>query len=321
MTPKPIVACFTVAILSVLVVLSASGCTVSQAKSALDSLSPEATVRRAVADQVATEPRARATRTFALVIDTSGSTISDRPMYLSVIKEVLEHMDYGDRLILTEVSADSVANASVLLEVEVPAFKPNLTAEPASGNEFDVAEWRRQRTQDYEDQRKTFEASNDLAQLRAAVLSQSESLLLNRKTGASDILGAAEVAGHMAEGHSTETLVIFLSDGLVRDGRVDFTRDKLDEPRVAATLGRLAKEGTMPAFNGARCYWMGIRGTKTNSAAAVRDFWLEYAKRAGLSLDKGCLVGRPSLILLGDWLDQLDTAPSTAPVGASAQNR
>lgn len=319
MTPTTTVTRATLIVLAALVALGTTGCTVSDAKSALESLSPDAAVSKAVAEQVANEPPARETRTYELVIDTSGSTIPDRPMYLSVIKEVLEHMGYGDRLIVTEVSADSVANASVLLEVEVPAFEPNLTAEPASGNEFDVAEWKRQRTEDYEKQRAEFEASTDLTKIRAEVLKESEAKLLKRKTGASDILGAAEVAGHMAEGRSTNTLVIFLSDGLVSDGRINFARDKLDERRVTETLDRLEKEGTTADFAGARCYWMGVRGTRVNSAAAVRDFWLEYAKRADLSLEKGCLVGRPSLILLGDWLDRLDTAPAARPVAASTQ--
>lgn len=298
--------------------LATSGCSTTSVSSFVKGLAPGAVARKAVDEQIAAEGAAYTPKTIELVIDTSGSTLRDREMYVRIVKAVLEHLQWGDRLLVSEVAADSVANSAFLLELELPAFEPDLPAEPASDNEFDIATWKTARAEAYGAQWEKFQAKNDLEAARNAELARAKALLLKRKTGASDLVGAAEVAALVTRRSTGPTAVIFLSDGLIKTDDINFYEDRLTAKRVSRILERLDRTGALPDFSGTPAYWIGLRATDANPVAAVRDFWLGYAKRANLSLEKGDAVGRPSLILFDQWLDTLDADAPSPEVRAAA---
>jgi len=228
---------------------------------------------------------------WVVLLDLSGSTQGQRPAFEEGLSAVVDSMNYGDSIVVIDVSNQSRQNAQIRAEATLPVFEP-----VDAQNDYNV-----------EKQRKKFEAENPIAAFKSQVLTpELMKAMASEVSSGTDLLGSLDVARkHFALVDGTPRLVI-LSDMLLEapepvlsGAPVDFRAGPPTQP--TELLGVQRKEARFPDLSGVEVLVIGASAPDDARWDSVRAYWTGYMSECGANLPEE----RYTKQLLGGQLEQM----------------
>ena len=200
--------------------------------------------------------------------------VADR--YYKEIKNIVDGLRPGDRLIVTTINSNPLTESEVLVQEEIPGFNPirdNLVLH-----------------------------KKKVKKTRGAILSKVRAIVYNQSISSekTKIMDGLIVAGEILNSYGDHDRVLLVfTDGFEEGDHYDFVAENLSEKRTGQIIGNEKSGKRLPDLTGVRLCMTGIGvgiygDTSTEKLLSVRNFWLKYFTAAGAIVSPGS-IGNPNL--------------------------
>jgi len=212
-----------------------------------------------------------------VVLDQTASTgsASVRASYDAAMATVVTTLHGGDRVVGSTIGADSIAQASTIMDVTLPRYSV------LGGNGHDTVASIRQ-----------VGPADDNA--RQVALASFQKAIQRSNEDASCIIDALGVAARlMGSGGARSRVLVVMSDGVEQCGNIDFSSSI---PASAPSIAALRATHRLPDLSGVKVFWVGVLDSSyapTDPAVGqrLRDWWSAFFQASGTALPAGRFGG------------------------------
>lgn len=219
-------------------------------------------------------------KTIIVFFDVSGSTKPYRGEYIEDFKAVLPLLGFGDRIIVSEITENSVQEAGFILDRRLPVFIPKEQNNPYLEKDNWLVQAALKEKQSKE--KAKFKRQNDIEKIRAEIVDRTAAAISAKTSARTNIFSAVKLAERIFNQTQDEKYLVFFSDMIEDGGSLDFERENFASPgRIQEIINmEAAKAGEPPRLSGVKVYVYGARVASGGDAQfyMIKNFWSEYFK-------------------------------------------
>lgn len=228
----------------------------------------------------------RENKLMIVFFDITDSTLLYRAEYLEDFDQVfLPQLDYKDRIIVSQIREDSIQEAKIIVDQELPRFTPNL--ERYSLVEKDNFLVQKALEEEIKRQKDDFVKKNDLNAIRKDILDKIGNDVLSGRARSTDIFSALKSIERLFSTNKFQEKVLIIFSDMIEDSKAfDFEREEFTPQRIKDIIDSENSRAGLPDLSGVKVYVVGARATKggINQFYKIKEFWAEYFKMTGAQL-------------------------------------
>lgn len=240
-------------------------------------------------------------KVIAIIFDLSRSTLNARSTYLRNFNRVLNKLEQGDYLIVTEALGNSLGGRLVT-EERIPLYRLPLTKlkyvpQESKGNPMIEKKVEKENKKIKKNSRNDF--NQNVNKIRRKIYDEIRRRITSAQSSGTDLFGSLEFISRSFSKTSTEKkILIIFSDMIVETKEYNFRKNTLSTKDIAQIIER--EKDRLPNLSGATILVVGPPGDLRNQKKFydVRSFWKIYFKTSGADLDinnYGAVLTEPEL--------------------------
>lgn len=244
-------------------------------------------------------PKTAAPATWVILVDLTLSTAHDRAAYVAALDQVLKGLGYGDQLAVVSIQSQSVTEARYLCETQLPAFMFTPAPKPSNDNQDAQNGWRSEEQTRHARELAGFESAHPLNAIRRRILRLVTPAILRTRIYQTDIFGSLQLASQILSTAAGPRRLVLLSDGEVREPRMQFPVSLRRLKRIVAAQ---KSSQQLPDLYGARVLFVGADAPTAGQFASLEGDWCYYLRASRGQLERRFFMRRMSSLMYGAWL-------------------
>jgi hypothetical protein len=211
-------------------------------------------------------------KVIVVLLDLSESTNKPeiRKLYINSFEKVLEKITHGDALFVAPITEKSMLELSFIVEekriapLDIP-FGTNILVERKIEREK-----REELKSKKEDIKK---------KIKDCLIKQEKKIF---KTDILSSLNMVDERIYRVEDYKKFNKILIIMSDMIEDSDLyNFERENLTPNRIRTIINERKKEGLIPNLVGVKVYVVGAQHRTMKKYLQVKDFWMEYFKKAG----------------------------------------